>query len=144
MKYILILLIYVCITSIHHKDNLMVEKIVSYRSFYKAGTTALLKNVFEFPLRYNIDTAFKYVKDKDIDDFEYILNNAKVCKHKQMKINVDLALIVTILNKEHYFIISESSYIIVDLTTNLNYKLNTIELQEKSKKFVQNVINIYE
>lgn len=115
----------------------MVEKIVIYEDFYKAGTTALLKNVFSNPLAYEVDTAFINVMDEDINIFKFVLNNADVKKHKQMKINVDLALIVTIQGEEHFFIISESSDMIVDLTASLNYKLNTHELKTKVKEFIQ-------
>lgn len=115
----------------------MIEKIVVYKDFYKAGTTALLRNVFKDPLSYEVDTLFVNVKGEDVNNFEIILNSANVKKHKQMKINVDLALLVTIQSKEHYFIISESSNMIIDLTDNLNYQLNTEDLQNKSKEFVQ-------
>ncbi|MDD4729894.1 MAG: hypothetical protein PHN55_14240 [Dysgonamonadaceae bacterium] len=115
----------------------MIEKIVVYEDFYKSGSTALLKNVFESPLSYEVDTVFLSVDDKEISDFEFILNNADVKKHKQMKINVDLALLVTIQSQEHHFVISESSNVIIDLTDNLNYRLNTDELQNKAKEFVE-------
>lgn len=115
----------------------MIKKIVVYEDFYNAGTTALLKNVFKDPLSYKVDTVFINVKDEDVNNFEIILNNANVKKHKQMKINVDLALLVTIQSKEHYFVISESGNLIIDLTDNLNYRLNTEELQDITKEFVQ-------
>jgi hypothetical protein len=115
----------------------MIEKIVVYEDFYKAGTTALLRNVFNNPLDYEVDTAFINVKHEDVDIFEFALNNADVKKHKQVKINVDLALVVTIQGKEHFFVISESSDMIVDLTNNLNYRLNTDVLKNKAKEFIQ-------
>ena len=116
---------------------MVVEKIVVYKDFYKAGTTALLKNVFKDPSSYQVDTVFIDVKAEDINNFEFILNNADVKKHKQMKINVDLALLVTIQGNEHYIVISASSNMIIDFTDNINYCLRTGELQYKAKEFVQ-------
>ncbi len=137
MNYLVIFCLFFCCTKEPIREKIIIEKIVVYEDFYKAGSTALLKNVFEAPLSYEVDTVFVRVEDEDICDFEFILNNADVKKHKQMKINVDLALLVTIQSQEHYFIISESSNVIIDLTDNLNYRLNTDELQNKAKEFVQ-------
>jgi hypothetical protein len=137
MKYLLILCLYLYCSILPINEKITIEKIVVYKDFYKAGTTALLKNVFKDPSSYQVDTVFVDVKDEDINNFEFILDNADVKNHKQMKINVDLALLVTIQNKEHYFIISESSNLIIDFTDNVNYILNTDELQNKAKEFVQ-------
>ena len=119
------------------KDKRVVEKILVFKDFYKAGTTALLKNVFRDPLSYKVDTTFIDVNDEDIKNFEFILKNAILKKHIQRKINVDLALLVTIQRKEHYFIISTSNNLIVDLTNHVNYCLNSEELQLKAKEFVK-------
>lgn len=137
MNYLLIFCMFFSCTKEPIKEEIMIEKIIVYEDFYKAGTTALLKNVFKDPLSYEVDTVFVNVKDEGVSDFEFILNNADIKKHKQMKLNVDLALLVTIQGQEHYFIISESSNVIIDLTDNLNYRLNTDELQNKAKEFVR-------
>lgn len=137
MNYLFIFCLFFCCTKEPIKEEIMIKKIVVYEDFYNAGTTALLKNVFKDPLSYKVDTVFINVKDEDVNNFEIILNNANVKKHKQMKINVDLALLVTIQSKEHYFVISESGNLIIDLTDNLNYRLNTEELQDITKEFVQ-------
>ena len=119
------------------KDKRVVEKILVFKDFYKAGTTALLKNVFRDPLLYKVDTTFIDVNDEDIKNFEFILKNAILKKHIQRKINVDLALLVTIQGNEHYIVISASSNMIIDFTDNINYCLRTGELQYKAKEFVQ-------
>lgn len=137
MNYLLIICLFFCCAKEPINDKIMIEKIVVYEDFYKAGTTALLRNVFNNPLDYEVDTAFINVKHEDVDIFEFALNNADVKKHKQVKINVDLALVVTIQGKEHFFVISESSDMIVDLTNNLNYRLNTDVLKNKAKEFIQ-------
>lgn len=126
-----------CCTKEPIKEKIVIDKIVVYKDFYKAGTTALLRNVFDSPLAYEVDTAFINVNTENITIFEYVLNNAGIRKHKQMKINVDLALIVTIQDEEHYLIISQSGNVIIDLTTNLNYRLNTDELQSKMRDFIE-------
>jgi hypothetical protein len=118
-------------------DKIMIEKIAVYNDFYKAGTSASLRDIFNNPLDYEVDTSYIKVKHGDVDIFEFILNSADVRKHKQMKVNVDLALVVTIHGKEHFFIISGSSGMIVDLTANLNYSLNTDVLKKKTKEFIQ-------
>ncbi len=137
MNYLLIFCLFFCCSKEPIKEEIMIEKIVVYKDFYKAGTTALLRNVFKDPLSYEVDTVFVNVKDEDITEFEIILNSAGVKKHKQMKINIDLALLVTIQSKVHFFVISASSNLIIDLTDNINYQLNTEKLQNKSKEFVQ-------
>ncbi len=137
MNYLLIICLFFCCAKEPIKEGVLIEKIVVYQDFYKAGTTALLKNVFNNPLDYKVDTAFINVKDEDVNIFEFALSNANVRKHKQMKINVDLALVVTIQGKGHFFVISESSDMIVDLTANLNYRLNEDVLKNKVKEFIQ-------
>lgn len=137
MNYLLIFLMFFCCTKESIKEKIVIDKIVVYKDFYKAGTTALLRNVFDSPLAYEVDTAFINVNTENITIFEYVLNNAGIRKHKQMKINVDLALIVTIQDEEHYLIISQSGNVIIDLTTNLNYRLNTDELQSKMRDFIE-------
>lgn len=137
MNYLIIFCLFFSCTKEPIKEEVMIDKILVYEDFYKAGTTSLLKNVFESPLSYEVDTVFVSVEGEDRGEFGFILNNADIKKHKQMKLNVDLALLVTIQGQEHYFIISESSNVIIDLTDNLNYRLNTDELQNKAKEFVQ-------
>lgn len=137
MNYLLIMCLFFCCAKEPVNDKIMIEKIAVYEDFYKAGTTALLRNVFNNPIDYEVDTAYINVKQEDVDIFEFILNSADIKKHKQMKVNVDLALVVTIQGKEHFFIISESSGMIVDLTANLNYSLNTDVLKNKTKAFIQ-------
>lgn len=133
MNFLLIMCLFCCSS----KEPIDIDKILIYKDFYKAGTTALLINVFYNPIAYKVDTAYINVKKEDVDAFEFILNSADVKKHWQMKVNVDLALIVTLQGKEHFFIISESSGIIVDLTAKLNYRLNTDVLKNKTKEFIQ-------
>ncbi len=137
MNYLLLFCMFFSCTKEPIKEEITIEKIIVYEDFYKAGTTALLKNVFKDPLSYEVDTVFINVKDEDVSDFEFILNNADVKKHKQMKLNVDLALLVNIQGREHYFVISRSNDVIIDLTDNLNYRLNTDELQKKATEFVR-------
>lgn len=137
MNYLLLFCMFFSCTKEPIKEEITIEKIIVYEDFYKAGTTALLKNVFKDPLSYEVDTVFINVKDEDVSDFEFILNNADVKKHKQMKLNVDLALLVKIQGREHYFVISRSNDVIIDLTDNLNYRLNTDELQKKATEFVR-------
>ena len=57
-----------------------------------------------------------------------------------MKINVDLALLVTIKSKVHYFIVSLPSKKIIDLSDNLNYIVNNEQL-EKLKKIIKKYTN---
>jgi len=137
MNYLLLIYLFFYGTDKPIEEEIIIEKIVIYKNFYKAGTTSLLKNIFISPLDYEIDTSFTYVKNEDVNIFEFLLNNTAIKKHKQIKINVDMALIVTIQGKEHFFVITKSNNMIIDLTANLNYKLNTDMLRNKIDEFIR-------
>lgn len=138
MNYLLLLIsLFFCNTEKSLKEEIIIEKIVIYKNFYKAGTTSLLKNIFISPLDYKVETSFIHVKNEDVNIFEFILNNTAIKKHKQIKINVDMALIIIIQGKEHFFVIAKSNNMIIDLTANLNYKLNSNILKNKVTKFIK-------
>jgi hypothetical protein len=119
------------------KDAVTIDKIVAYKYFYNAGTTSLLKNIFDSPSDYLSETALIQLTREDIESFECIISEAKVKKHVQKKIIVDLALVVTIQGLDHYWVISQPDNVIVDLTTNRNYWLNTNKLKDKTRKLLQ-------
>jgi hypothetical protein len=138
MKYLLIFYLLSCCMKEPLKSQINLNNILVFKEFYKAGSTALLTNVFNDPAKYNIDSAKITVEKQDVKDFETLLNNAKVKKHVQMKINVELALVAKIDKEDHYFIISTPE-LIIDLVSKQNYILK----EDKQKKQVLEFIEKY-
>ena len=91
----------------------------------------ILRNIILIQLRITVEK-------QDVKDFETLLNNAKVKKHVQMKINVELALVVKIDEEDHYFIISTPE-LIIDLVSKRNYVLK----EDSQKKLVSEFIEKY-
>jgi hypothetical protein len=91
-------------------------------------------------MNYGVESELLVVSNERKKLFENILNKSIVSNHKQMKINVDLALIVKINDRKHYFVISETSKMIIDLTRNINFCYSYQYLQ----KNVQIFMNDYE
>ncbi|MCE4564657.1 hypothetical protein INQ51_10080 [Maribellus sp. CM-23] len=120
------------------ESQVNLNDILVFKEFYKAGSTALLTNVFNDPMKHNNDTAKITVEKQDVKNFETLLNSAKVKKHVQMKINVELALVVKIDKKDHYFIISTPE-LIIDLVSNQNYVLK----EDSHKKLLSEFIEKY-
>ncbi len=138
MKCLLIFCLLSCCMKEPLESQVNLNDILVFKEFYKAGSTALLTNVFNDPTKYNIDTAKITVEKQDVKDFETLLNNAKVKKHVQMKINVELALVVKIDEEDHYFIISTPE-LIIDLVSKRNYVLK----EDSQKKLVSEFIEKY-
>jgi hypothetical protein len=136
MKCLLIFCLLSCCMKEPIKSQVKLNHILVFKEFYKAGSTALLTNVFIDPMRYNVDTAKIAVEKQDAGNFETLLNNAKVKKHVQMKINVELALVIEIDKKVHYFIISTPE-LIIDLVSKQNYVLNEDEHKKHLMEFIE-------
>lgn len=120
MKCLLIFCLLSCCMKEPVASQVKLNDVLVFKEFYKAGSTTLLTNVFIDPMKYNVDTAKITVEKQNVENLETLLNNAKVKKHVQMKINVELALVAEIDKKEHYLIISAPN-LIVDLVSKKNY-----------------------
>lgn len=136
MKCLLIFCLLSCCMKEPVKSQVKLNDVLVFKEFYKAGSTTLLTNVFIDPMKYNVDTAKITVEKQDIENFETLLNNAKIKKHVQMKINVELALVIEIDKKDHYFIISTPE-LIIDLVSKQNYVLKEDKQKKQLTEFIE-------
>lgn len=136
MKIIIIFCLLMCCLKEPILSQVKVNDILVYHDFYKGGSTALLTHVFISPMKYHVDTAKITVQKQDVEILENLLNNAKVKKHIQMKINVELALVIKIEKEDHYFIISTPE-LIIDLVSKQNYILMKDNQKKQMKEFIE-------
>ena len=136
MKRILLFCLLSCCMKEPVVSQVKLNDVLIFKEFYKAGSTALLTNVFIDPMKYNVDTTKITVEKQDVANFETLLNNAKVKKHVQMKINVELALVIEIDKKDHYFIISTPE-LIIDLVSKQNYVLKENQQKKQLTEFIE-------
>ena len=136
MKCLLIFCLLSCCMKEPVVSQVKLNDVLVFKEFYKAGSTALLTNVFIDPMKYNVDTAKTTVEKQDVANFETLLNNAKVKKHVQMKINVELALVIEIDKIDHYFIISTPE-LIIDLVSKQNYVLKENQQKKQLTEFIE-------
>ena len=138
MKFLLLIFFLSCFIIEPVASQVKIYDVLVFKNFYKAGSTALLRHVFIDPLKYYVDTTKIKVEKHDVENLESLLNNAKVKKHVQMKIVVELAIVINIQKKDHYFIIS-SPDLIIDLVSKKNYVLR----DDKQKKQLNDFIEKY-
>ena len=136
MKRLLLFCLLSCCMKEPVVSQVKLNDVLIFKEFYKAGSTALLTNVFIDPMKYNVDTTKITVEKQDVANFETLLNNAKVKKHVQMKINVELALVIEIDKKDHYFIISTPE-LIIDLVSKQNYVLKENQQKKQLTEFIE-------
>jgi len=136
MKCLIIFCLLSCCMKEPVESQVKLNEILVFKEFYKAGSSVLLTNIFIDPIKYDVDTTKIRVEKQDVVKFETLLNNAKVKNHVQMKINVELALVVEIDKEDHYFIISTPK-LIIDLVSKLNYVLKDDKQKKQLTEFIE-------
>jgi hypothetical protein len=102
------------------------QKLIIYKHFVPAGTTMMLVAAFNNPSNYNLGIDTTNINSSpiiSIQEWNGLLNRARVKKHHQMKIGgVDWAGEMYFQKEKHFFVMCYP-YVIMDLTSRMNYWL---------------------
>lgn len=118
-----------------------VKHIVVYKSFWKAGTTSEIKNMFRQPSAYMIDTInTNYEQETSLSIFDSILKNSKKRKHHQKKIaDIEIAGEFWFdCSDKHFFIYAGNK--LIDFTAQSEYKITDHELLNDIKGWINTII----
>ena len=117
-----------------------VEKLIVYKSFWVAGTTVSICNMFKNPTEYKIDTSNINTKDDSfIEEFSEIIAKSKRRKHSQQKLTIDLAGEFWINKSDRHFFIVCLPDLIIDMSKRTEYRL-TDKIQIKHLQYwVENI-----
>lgn len=100
-----------------------VEKLVVYKKFYRAGTTARISSAFEHPVECLVDTTNINSQNVFLNEFNLILSKSKSRKHYQHKMSdISMAGVFLLDSVAHHFIICFPN-MLVDLTEKKEYKI---------------------
>ena len=113
-----------------------VDKLVVYKKFYKAGTTARILSAFEHPVECLVDTANINSQNAFLNEFSLILSNTERRKHFHRKMGSIIAAGEFRLDLvDHYFIVCFPN-LIIDLTDKKEYKIKDEILLSKLNMWI--------
>jgi hypothetical protein len=118
--------------------QIQITDLVIYQSFYKAGSTAMIRNAFLTASKNVINKKNVNSNNHFETEFGTILSNSKKKKHFQQKIsNIDFAGEFLIGDSvKHYFVICRPNRII-DFTTRSEYWITNQSLLEKVNSWLE-------
>ncbi len=140
MKYLNLFLL-AGLISCSVKTHLTIQKVVIYKHFRRAGSTAEVSSTFYYKYVDEIDTNKHPISELiNKTKFADILNRAKASKHYPRKIGgIALGGEFYDHTNKHYFIICSPQYV-VDMSSKINYAIENTDDQ----KFIQNTITQFE
>ena len=101
-----------------------VERLIVYKSFIRAGTTANVMGAFNNPVERFVDTTNINVgENMFLSEFNKILSETRSRKHFQQKLpEISIAGEFWISSRRHFFIFFESG-LLIDMTDRKEYRI---------------------
>jgi hypothetical protein len=128
-------------TFIPAKTQNTIEKLVVYKSFRRAGTTAAVSGMFKEPAKHSIDTANVNVgTDIFLNEFSVILNKSKRNKHLQQKIaGIEIAGEFWLNQSDKHFFIICFPDLLIDFTDKREYRITDKLLLKQMNDWINNL-----